>query len=285
MFSSDSLKWKDSHIERHCAPPTSDVLPEEHIDAPLLVFFQGRQAARGRYMDDERTLIPYTKRPGTMTFLPPGRVPALSRANSSDLLLWTMDKRVFTRLHRRFVEELPGLDSSSKAGYTLSREHFSDNAIAQLLLLMQYEVQVGGPSGPRYAEALTRALTARLFARRLPGARAVGTSDDTFVSRSILRTIDRIHETPHAPIRVSELAAEAGYSYQRFFSAFRRVTGYSPYQYVIEVRLERAKHLMRNSSRSLLEIAIQCGFDSHAHFSFAFRRRYGVSPKAFRDIL
>lgn len=285
VFSSASLNWKGLHIERHSVPPTSEVLPERYIDAPLLVFFQGRHAARGRYSDNDGTMVSYTKRPGTMTFLPAGRVPALCRANSSDLLLWTMDKRLFARLHREFIKELPGFEPSLRANYTLAREHFSDNAIAQLLLLMQYEVQMGGPSGPRYVESLMRALATRLFARRLTSVGKVRVADDALVSKSILRTIDRINEAPQYAFRIRDLAAEAGYSYQRFFSAFRRATGYSPYQYVMEVRFERAKKLMRNASLSLLDIAIQSGFDSHAHFSFAFRRRYGMSPKAFRDIL
>ena len=50
----------------------------------------------------------------------------------------------------------------------------------------------------------------------------------------------------------------------------------------MRLRLDRAKQLMRNRSLTLLEIALECGFASHAHLSYAFRQRFGLVPSQFR---
>lgn len=59
-------------------------------------------------------------------------------------------------------------------------------------------------------------------------------------------------------------------------------TGYTPANYLIYLRLEKAKRMLADSSRSMTSIALDCGFYSSQHFSSTFSKWVGVQPSAFR---
>lgn len=63
---------------------------------------------------------------------------------------------------------------------------------------------------------------------------------------------------------------------------FVKYVGKTPYQYIMECRHQKAKELLETTSVSVEEIARQCGFVNHAHFSTTFKKMQGVSPLAFR---
>jgi len=83
-------------------------------------------------------------------------------------------------------------------------------------------------------------------------------------------------------IGVSDLASVMGYSPDHFAKLFKRAFGVSPYQYVLERRVERAKSLLRVHAQSLSEVALACGFATLAHLNAAFKLRVGVTPGAYR---
>jgi AraC family transcriptional regulator len=64
---------------------------------------------------------------------------------------------------------------------------------------------------------------------------------------------------------------------------FREVFGVSPKQYLLELRLNQAQHLLSTTNLSMQEIALRMGFFDLAHFSSTFRKRYGLSPSAWRS--
>ena len=68
-----------------------------------------------------------------------------------------------------------------------------------------------------------------------------------------------------------------------FAAQFRAATGYRPHQYLLLCRLERAKELMVDPSRSMLDIALDVGFHTQAHFTTVFKRLTGKTPGVWRD--
>ena len=66
---------------------------------------------------------------------------------------------------------------------------------------------------------------------------------------------------------------------------FKQVTGMSPLQFVKRERIARAQQLVRETSRSLIEIALEVGYRSPSHFARVFRRVVGVTPTEFRSTL
>jgi AraC family transcriptional regulator len=84
-------------------------------------------------------------------------------------------------------------------------------------------------------------------------------------------------------ITLSDMANAAGLSPMHFAAQFRAATGYRPHHYLLLCRLERAKALMTDMSRSMLDIALDVGFHTQAHFTTVFKRLTGKTPSAYRD--
>lgn len=79
------------------------------------------------------------------------------------------------------------------------------------------------------------------------------------------------------------LADEVHLNPTYFHRLFTAACGMTPLAYLTEVRISRAKFLLRNTDRSVTEIAGQCGFSSYNYFCTVFRKATGLSPCAFRN--
>jgi AraC family transcriptional regulator len=80
------------------------------------------------------------------------------------------------------------------------------------------------------------------------------------------------------------LAREADMSEFHFSRAFKRTTGLTPSQYFIHLRLEKARRLLRETNRSIIEIGLDVGYSSPSHFAQIFRREVGISPNEYRRL-
>jgi AraC family transcriptional regulator len=80
------------------------------------------------------------------------------------------------------------------------------------------------------------------------------------------------------------LAREADLSKFHFSRAFKRTTGLTPSQYFIHLRLEKARRLLRETDRSVIEIGFDVGYTNPSHFARIFRREVGISPSEYRRL-
>lgn len=92
--------------------------------------------------------------------------------------------------------------------------------------------------------------------------------------------INFIRENYSTKIDFQNLASDCGYSYDYFRHQFQKITGYSPQQFLMNIRLETAKKLLQTSSMNCTEITYMCGFSNCAQFSTMFKKEFGISPKA-----
>jgi YesN/AraC family two-component response regulator len=96
-------------------------------------------------------------------------------------------------------------------------------------------------------------------------------------------TIAYIHEHLHQNIDLEILSGALGMSPSYFCRLFHQEVGCSPYQYIIQQRVEKAKTLLKQRDLAINDIAWKCGFTSHSHFDRHFRKLVGNTPKAYRD--
>lgn len=96
------------------------------------------------------------------------------------------------------------------------------------------------------------------------------------------RASELLHESMHGRIRLSEIARECGLSVSHFARSFKTSFGISAHQWLIQHRIEHAKQLMSQTSVSLIDIAIQSGFNDQAAFTRRFHQLVGVSPARWR---
>jgi AraC family transcriptional regulator len=108
--------------------------------------------------------------------------------------------------------------------------------------------------------------------------RSVSLSDELRIGR-VLRHVDNEWD---APLDLQHLASIARMSRFHFLRVFRQVTGLTPYQHIISLRLTAAARRLLESNESVTSIAMSCGFGDISTFNRTFRRVFGHTPTACR---
>jgi AraC family transcriptional regulator len=96
------------------------------------------------------------------------------------------------------------------------------------------------------------------------------------------RAKELIESRLNGQLSLAEVARACELSVAQFARAFKRSTDLPPYRFLLERRLERARHLLLRSDLPLADVAMSCGFADQSHFTKAFQKRVGASPGAFR---
>jgi AraC-like DNA-binding protein len=101
-------------------------------------------------------------------------------------------------------------------------------------------------------------------------------------SGRMAETIRMIQDHPQAEHRLRDLARRTHLSVSRFKSRFKAETGISPWQFILNARIEAAKKRLAVEGDFITKIAVDLGFSSSQHFAAAFKRITGVTPRAYR---
>jgi len=96
------------------------------------------------------------------------------------------------------------------------------------------------------------------------------------------KVIDYIETNYREAIHIDELSDMAFMSKRNFMRIFKESVGLSPIIYLNQVRLQKARSLLRETNRQVIEIAAMCGFSDSNYFIKCFRRAYGTTPNRFR---
>ena len=97
------------------------------------------------------------------------------------------------------------------------------------------------------------------------------------------RTIAYLRRHHQEPLRMKEVAAQAGVSREHFSRLFFKQTGESPAAFLRTIRLEAAAKLLRSTELPISEIAFRSGFPTASKLGLFFRRRYRMSPRVYRQ--
>ena len=92
----------------------------------------------------------------------------------------------------------------------------------------------------------------------------------------------RILREPERPWTIADMAGFAGLSRQRFSARFASAFGVSPLEDLLRVRIQFARHLLRNTGLPIAAVAQRCGFRDLPWFHRCFRRRTGLTPMQAR---
>jgi AraC-like DNA-binding protein len=129
---------------------------------------------------------------------------------------------------------------------------------------------------------ISRALVVEAASKHpLPQQRTTS-RDKILTSRQIRRVTDYIRQHLTSDIQLGELAGVVGLGRTMFIQCFKASLKETPHQYVIRVRVHRAKELLSKFNLSLTEIAMSCGFFDQSHFSRSFKKTTGMTPSAYR---
>lgn len=98
----------------------------------------------------------------------------------------------------------------------------------------------------------------------------------------VARLIERMQETLADPLPVEALMSDIGLTRRQIERLFRNEFGQSPARFYMKLRLERARLLLQQTKKPIVEIAVACGFSSASHFSKSYRDAYGGAPHELR---
>jgi len=157
----------------------------------------------------------------------------------------------------------------------------NDGVVGALMASLRDEISAGAHPGAAYVEHLVAMILLR-FAK-LDGTAPQADSQGGRLNRKVLaRVQDYIEANLGSDIALSELAELADLPVDSFARRFRATTGLAPYAYVIERRLRHAETLLRTTEKEIAVIALSLGFSSQSHLTTTFRRRLGITPRAYR---
>lgn len=157
---------------------------------------------------------------------------------------------------------LPALRSSAAARDRLQRRLQRDDAAGVEESVLEV------------ATAVVRALVAEPAVSRVVEARD---------QRRVAAVARHIETHCAEPLDLDHLAALACMSKFHFLRSFRRTLGVTPYQFVLQRRLERAARRLRESAERVADVALDCGFADLSGFTTLFRQVYERSPAAYRS--
>jgi len=155
----------------------------------------------------------------------------------------------------------------------------ADDQILRLFIEIAEATQTQPPGFEHIIAAQASQIVARILARLLYSS-AEAREMETLIRRARLHIMRHAEQT----IDCQQLARELGISYSAFRHRFKQITGLPPGQYQIQIRLNKARSLLRNSPLSVADIAAQLGFESIYYFSRLFKKKTGLSPREWRNL-
>lgn len=141
-------------------------------------------------------------------------------------------------------------------------------------LARRHGAQVAGSVSEQFLHSEIRAPEAR---QRLPADRRAGAW-----APEAVRAVDVMESHVERPLSLAQVADRAGVGQRRLARLFVRTLGRPPHRYYKELRLDRARELLRHGDLAVGEVALATGFASPAHFARAYQARHGCRPSADR---
>jgi len=165
------------------------------------------------------------------------------------------------------------------------RHGLQDQNMRRLMEILLYEKRQGFQNGAFFLDGIAAALASHLIHYYSADAPVIGNSVGGMAPSTLRRCIAFMESRLEGDVRLDELAREAGLSTSHFIRSFRESTGKTPYQFLLERRVQRAQTLMRDPRTSLTEVAKSSGFANQHHMARVFGRIAGMTPSAYRGSL
>lgn len=272
VLSSSQAGWcQDLILEVHRLMPME--LPEHYLEGHRLIINLGG-AVRFGWRSDGRT---------NEAVFPPGGL-CLQSDGETNAPYWQDEMTVAAvAVSPEFITTLLEDRAPAAIDTFVERRCVFDTVSYDFAKALSSELAT--PSEPLYAETLSIAFVLHLLA-----AHARSTEKPSIprgkLSSAQLKNVCEVARLQLAPnLSLNQLAQAANVSPFHFARLFKNTTGLAPHQFILRLRLERAKRLIAADQLSLTEIALAVGFFDQAHFTNVFRRSFGLTPKAFAKAL
>ena len=270
--------WREIKAWVIALPPVVDTLHLPSVSEPFLAWTSSGEVDF-QERENEEPWITHRIRRGSF-FLTSGGAPYDCRWRAvTPEPFESMAVFIELPLLQRALEEVFGADASQARLRDLSA--FTDDALDSLMERLREEV-TRPQASPLFVQGLAQLIAVHL-------ARSYGETDEEAHGGSSalpgykLRQItDWMAEHFSEEFHLPRLAAQAGLSRFHFQRLFKGAVGVSPSRYHINLRMNEARRLLRETKMSVIDVALEVGYANPGHFSQLFRRETGLSPSEYR---
>ncbi len=153
-------------------------------------------------------------------------------------------------------------------------------ALRSLLPALVGELQSTHELREAQSKTLLRAILVEL--KRIITGEGVDTGKHTLSEQRILDLIAYLPSSCEQQWTLAKMAAHCGIQRTQLAKVFQKLTGNTPTEYLIHIRIERAKTLLRETDIKIIDIAFKCGYGSSQYFANTFRQAIGATPSEYR---
>ena len=178
------------------------------------------------------------------------------------------------------LEEVFGADAQKAQLRDVSA--FTDDALNSFMECLRDEL-MREEASQLFVSAIAQAIAihiARNYAESIDDARATSPSLPGYKLKEVT---DWMAQHIAEDLKLDQLAAQVGLSKFHFDRLFKRAIGLSPSQYQIDLRMNEARRLLRETKKSILDVALDVGYTNPSHFAKLFRRENGLTPSKYRQ--
>lgn len=271
LLSSVNLGWRGLTVELHSLAPTE--LPEHFVDGHrLMVAVQTGEPIPFEWKEKSHWKRKILK-PGDFSLQTHGELNAPR---------WFENLKILAiALKPDFVENIFQDSLPEKISFQ-ERRCETDETIAHFAARFKAELENSTYAGRLYGESLAMAFALHLLERHGDFSNKLKLPHGKLAASQLRRAFEFVHANLAEDLSIEEIANEAYLSAFHFARLFKNTLGFTPHQYVLQNRIERAKRLMKKApGLNLTEIGLAAGFFDQAHFTKTFKRATGATPKTF----
>jgi AraC family transcriptional regulator len=273
LLSSQAQGWENILVEQ-CQQPAGEASCDYGDEHAIYLSLAPRPVRLLQIQDGKTYTGLYGKGDVSIT---PAKTPFFARWDSDDHY---MQIRIASRFLQSVAREALAMNPDRLE--VLPEFRTRDPHLESIGMLLLAELKQENLSGRLYLESLANVLAVHLLRQYAAVKPRLTVYEGGLPQRQLLHILDYIHEHLDQDIKLADLAALLGISQFHFSHLFKQSIGIAPYQYLLQQRVERAKQLLKQTERSIMEIALECGFNSHSHLSKQFRQLTSITPKAYR---
>jgi AraC family transcriptional regulator len=177
------------------------------------------------------------------------------------------------------LEEVFGADAQKAQLRDVSA--FTDDALNSFMERLRDEL-MREEASQLFVSGIAQAIAihiARNYAETIEDARAASPSLPGYKLKEVT---DWMAQHITEDLKLDQLAAQVGLSKFHFDRLFKRAIGLSPSGYQIDLRMNEARRLLRETKKSILDVALDVGYTNPSHFAKLFRRENGLTPSKYR---
>jgi len=187
-------------------------------------------------------------------------------------------------LDPNFVRQT-AIENRFNAKFEFAEIYKKEDALIQHIgLTLLAEAESETPLGKLYTDSLIQTLTLHLLKNYSTANLKQANAHGGLSGYKLRRVTEYINANLEEDLSLTEIAAVADLSQYHFARAFRRSTGHTPQQYLMQRRIERAKELLAKDDLPIVEISLRTGFKNQSHFTTLFRKFTKLTPKTWREL-